>query len=70
IMKSFFYCFHRYLNIEVLSPCIEEGYNIIRPITPHECRLRDMSYSAPISVDIEYIRGKERVIRKGLVIGR
>ncbi|CAF3414048.1 unnamed protein product [Rotaria sp. Silwood1] len=60
----------RYLNIEVLSPCIEEGYNILRPITPHECRLRDMSYSAPISVDIEYIRGKERVIRKGLVIGR
>ncbi|CAF3385837.1 unnamed protein product [Rotaria sp. Silwood1] len=26
----------RYLNIEVLSPCIEEGYNILRPITPHE----------------------------------
>ncbi|CAF3552571.1 unnamed protein product [Rotaria socialis] len=60
----------RYLNIEVLSPSIEEGYNILRPITPHECRLRDMSYSAPISVDIEYIRGKERVIRKGLIIGR
>jgi hypothetical protein len=26
----------RYLNIEVLSPCIEEGFNIVRPITPHE----------------------------------
>ncbi|CAF0839847.1 unnamed protein product [Adineta ricciae] len=60
----------RYLNIEVLSPSIEEGFNIVRPITPHECRLRDMSYSAPISVDIEYTRGNERVIRKGLTIGR
>ena len=29
-----------------------------------------MSYSAPISVDIEYTRGNERVIRKGLIIGR
>jgi hypothetical protein len=29
-----------------------------------------MSYSAPISVDIEYTRGSERVIRKGLIIGR
>ena len=24
-----------------------------------QCRLRDMSYSAPIMVDIEYIRGQQ-----------
>lgn len=30
----------RYLNIEVLSPCIEEGFNIVRPITPHEVEIR------------------------------
>lgn len=29
------------------------------------CRLRDITYAAPISVDIEYTRGKEIVVRKG-----
>jgi DNA-directed RNA polymerase beta subunit len=33
-------------------------------------RLRDMTYSAPIMVDIEYTRGKEIVIKKGQDIGR
>ena len=27
-------------------------------ITPQECRLRDITYSAEISVDIEYSRGR------------
>ena len=27
----------------------------VRPTTPHECRLRDMTYSAPITVDIGII---------------
>ena len=39
-------------------------------INPHDCRLRDMTYSAPITVDIEYLRGQQRVIRNGLPIGR
>ncbi|XP_015749538.1 PREDICTED: DNA-directed RNA polymerase III subunit RPC2-like, partial [Acropora digitifera] len=34
------------------------------------CRLRDMTYSAPITVDIEYTRGKQRVVRHNLPIGR
>jgi DNA-directed RNA polymerase III subunit RPC2 len=38
--------------------------------TPHDCRLRDMTYAAPITVDIEYTRGQQRVIRNGLPIGR
>ena len=33
-------------------------------------RLRDITYSAPITVDIEYTRGQQRVIRNGLPIGR
>lgn len=51
-------------------PDIEEGFNMSKPTSPHECRLRDITYSAPITVDIEYIRGHQRVIRKGLPIGR
>ena len=29
-----------------------------------------MTYAAPIRVDVEYIRGKNRVIRKDIAIGR
>lgn len=60
----------KYLNISVGKPDVEESFNVTKPIAPHECRLRDMTYSAPIIVDIEYTRGNQRVIRKGLPIGR
>ena len=62
--------FYRYLNIYVGMPDVEEGFNITRPTTPHECRLRDLTYSAPITVDIEYTRGNTRVARSNLMIGR
>lgn len=29
-----------------------------------------MTYAAPITVDVEYTRGKEVVTRKGVVVGR
>lgn len=60
----------RYTNIYVGTPDVNEGFNISKPTTPHECRLRDMTYSAPITVDIEYTRGAQRVSRTGLLIGR
>jgi len=65
----------KYLDIFVGKPCHEEEY-IMQDITPQECRLRDITYSAPISVDVEYTRGKEIVVRRGqngqgaLVIGQ
>ncbi|XP_052245224.1 DNA-directed RNA polymerase III subunit RPC2-like [Dreissena polymorpha] len=60
----------KYLNIYVGMPDVEEGFNITKPISPHECRLRDMTYSAPITVDIEYTRGNQRIVRNNLLIGR
>lgn len=63
----------RYLDIRVLHPTrVDEE---IRPhggssVTPHECRLRDMTYAAPIVVDIAYTRGSKRVRRKDIQIGR
>ncbi|KKK19475.1 hypothetical protein ARAM_005904 [Aspergillus rambellii] len=39
-------------------------------VTPQECRLRDTTYAAPIQVDFEYIRGRQRVRRTGVAIGR
>lgn len=38
--------------------------------SPHECRLRDMTYSAPIFVDVEYTRGGKIYRRKHIDIGR
>lgn len=39
-------------------------------ITPHQCRLRDMTYAAPIFVSVDYVRGRELVKRNGIQIGR
>ncbi|KAJ8920655.1 hypothetical protein NQ315_004794 [Exocentrus adspersus] len=60
----------KYTNVHVGTPDVDEGFNISKPTTPHECRLRDLTYSAPISVDIEYTRGTQRVAKTGLLIGR
>jgi len=60
----------KYLDVHVGVPNVEEEYSITKAITPHDCRLRDMTYAAPITVDIEYTRGQQRVIRNGLPIGR
>ncbi|KAJ5542410.1 hypothetical protein N7535_004830 [Penicillium sp. DV-2018c] len=46
------------------------GLEFESTITPQECRLRDTTYAAPILVDFEYVRGRQRVIRRGISIGR
>jgi len=51
-------------------PGVPGGYKVDLPTTPHECRLRDLNYSASIGVDIEYIRNNQRIIRKNMVIGK
>lgn len=60
----------KYLDIRVGMPDVEESFNITKRVSPHECRLRDMTYSAPITVDVEYKRGQQCVVRKNLPIGR
>jgi DNA-directed RNA polymerase III subunit RPC2 len=46
------------------------GGNSKFPITPHECRLRDITYSAPLLVHIKYTRGSQIVERRNVEIGR
>jgi len=41
-----------------------------RPVSPMECRLRDMTYAAPILVDVVYIRDKQKIIRRNVPLGR
>ncbi len=54
----------KYLNVYIGEPCVEDNYEI-KPTNPQQCRLRDMTYRAPITVDIEYTRGKEIVTKRG-----
>ena len=55
---------HRYTNIYVGAPEVSEDF-VRRDVTPHQCRLRDMTYSAPITVDVEYTRGNKLIEKKG-----
>ncbi|XP_028968904.1 DNA-directed RNA polymerase III subunit RPC2 isoform X2 [Galendromus occidentalis] len=59
-----------YTDIRIGTPSIVEGPGMIAATTPYQCRLRDMTYFAPIYVDIAYKRGNELVIRNELEIGR
>ncbi|KAG7662642.1 RET1 [[Candida] subhashii] len=60
----------KYLDIRVghKSSSAPGTKELILP--PHECRLRDLTYSAPIYVDIEYTRGRKIIMHKDLEIGR
>lgn len=61
--------FLRYTNIYVARPSVNEDM-AETPCTPHDCRLRDLSYSAPCYVDVRYVRGATTVVSKGVCIGR
>lgn len=65
IDASFFLTYHK---IRVGQPVINENM-ISYKITPNECRIRDLTYMAPLYVDIEYVRGREIVQRKDIVLG-
>ena len=61
----------RYVLTSTAHYCVLPAVCVqVQSTTPHDCRLRDLTYSAPITVDIEYTRGQQRVIRNGLPIGR
>ncbi|KAG0004534.1 DNA-directed RNA polymerase III core subunit ret1 [Modicella reniformis] len=60
----------KYTGIRVGAPERPDQEAMNRSYTPHECRLRDLTYSANIYVDIEYVRGRQIVRRKGVPIGR
>ena len=65
----------RYLDIRVGPPTINDfsmGPTTQAPpdVYPHECRLRDLTYSGIIYVDVQYRRGSEIVTKRGQPIGR
>ncbi|GME88048.1 unnamed protein product [Ambrosiozyma monospora] len=60
----------KYLDIRVGYKSNGNPKNIEVLLPPHECRLRDLTYSAPIYVDVEYTRGRKIIIHRDLEIGR
>ncbi|KAI0033036.1 beta and beta-prime subunits of DNA dependent RNA-polymerase [Vararia minispora EC-137] len=60
----------KYTDIHVAFPDRTDGAAADRQVTPHECRLRDTTYSAPILVTIQYTRGRNVVRRANVPIGR
>lgn len=58
----------KFIDIRVGQKATSTNRDILVP--PHECRLRDMTYSSPIYVDIEYTRGRNIVMHKDVEIGR
>ena len=46
-----------YTNVYVGRPVQEDDSYTRKVFSPQECRLRDMTYSAPISVDVRYTSG-------------
>ena len=65
----------KFLDVRVGEPSSEEMMGEDRTwangsYSPQECRLRDMSYSAPIKVDIEYTLGQRKLIKRDVVVGR
>ncbi|EKD16224.1 uncharacterized protein L3040_009536 [Drepanopeziza brunnea f. sp. 'multigermtubi'] len=58
------------VNIGMPDRVEQDDRNLQRAITPNECRLRDLTYAAPIRVNIKYIRGKQVIHRTDIAIGR
>ncbi|KAL7066634.1 DNA-directed RNA polymerase, beta subunit family protein [Cryptosporidium serpentis] len=61
--------FIEFLDARVGIPKLEENMVTI-DLTPMMCRMRDITYAAPIYVDVDYVRGNNVVRKKNVEIGR
>jgi len=61
-----------FTDIRVGTPSRQDysDFKARNDVTPMECRLRDMTYSAPMVVDIVYTRDRKRVVRKDVQLCR
>ena len=62
--------FLRYTDCWVGEPNVQDDSYLSSPSTPFQCRLRDCTYSAPIYVNLQYVRGKQKVNKNSICIGR
>lgn len=59
-----------YDRVRVGAPQVEDGFGQIRVTTPNECRLRNLTYSAPILVDMRYIQCGTEHKKADVMIGK
>jgi DNA-directed RNA polymerase III subunit RPC2 len=62
--------FLQYMDIHIGSPSIDEEAFVSSSVTPHQCRLRDRTYAAPVYVSVKYRRGDKIVTNGKVLIGR
>lgn len=65
----------KFLDVYMGDPSVEEDISAeltweSGKFTPQECRLRDITYSAPVKVDVEYTVGSTRKLKRGVTVGR
>ncbi|WVQ99768.1 hypothetical protein IAU59_006910 [Kwoniella sp. CBS 9459] len=63
------YYYIRYTDIRVGRPQRHDTNQVANVLTPMECRLTDSTYSAPITVDIEYQGEEKKNRQRGVQIG-
>jgi len=61
--------YFKFTGIEVGNPVIEDDL-ISHNLMPHECRIRNMTYSSPIFVNVEYTKGDRTYSCQNYCIGR
>ncbi|KAF8824480.1 hypothetical protein HHX47_DHR8000462 [Lentinula edodes] len=59
----------KYTDINIGFPDRNEVETVDKRVTPHECRLRDITYAAPIIVTVQYTRGN-KIVQRNVNIGR
>ncbi|CAL8088333.1 unnamed protein product [Calicophoron daubneyi] len=59
-----------YNDVYVRPPTVNDGGVVASRVTPHDCRLRDLTYAGEILVDVTFMRQNEIVSKKGVLIGR
>lgn len=59
-----------FTDVSIGEPSVEEAELIERTCTPQECRLRDITYSAPVLVSVQYTVGGKPRKRDRVVVGR
>jgi DNA-directed RNA polymerase III subunit RPC2 len=60
----------RFDSIRVDAPAVKEEGMSQSKVTPHQCRLRDATYAAPVFVSIRYTRGSQVIQSNDVQIGR
>lgn len=62
--------FLKYTDIYVGEPTLDEDSFQTVAVTPFQCRLRDCTYSAPLYVDVRYVRERQIITKSKVLIGR